>query len=244
MNITTTYLILFLAAFVSGGIIVFTKPKMGLSLKLLLSFSGAYLLALCFLHLIPELYVSSSFQIGLYILIGFVLQWFLEIFSKGIEHGHFHSHGHSKEKLNFPYAIFISLWLHSFIEGMALIEPDHQHLHNHHHHENSSLLLGIVIHKIPIAIVLATLLMSEIKKIGIALLGIIVFAISAPLGLYLGQHFGTSFLEDVSILMALAVGVFLHISTTILFESTENHKFNFKKFGVIILGFVLAIVTL
>lgn len=243
MNIGTTYLVLFLAAFISGGLIIFTKPKMGLSLKLLLSFSGAYLLALCFLHLIPELYVSSSFQIGLYILIGFVLQWFLEIFSKGIEHGHFHSHGHHHKKSHFPYAIFISLWLHSFIEGMALIEPDHHHL-GHHHHENSSLLLGIVIHKIPIAIVLATLLMSEIKKKWVELLSIVIFAISAPLGLYLGQHFGATFLEDVSILMALAVGVFLHISTTILFESTENHTFNFKKFGVIILGFILAIVTL
>lgn len=240
METSYTYLILFLAAFLSGGIIVFVKPKMGLSLKLLLSFSGAYLLALCFLHLIPELYVAPSFQVGLFILIGFVFQWFLEVFSKGIEHGHFHTHSHETKSV-FPYAIFLSLWLHSFVEGMALIEPEH---HHHHDHENSSLLLGIVIHKIPIAIVLASLLLAQVKNKMVIIGGIVMFAISAPLGLYLGQHYGILFLEDLTVLMALAVGVFLHISTTILFESTENHKFNFKKFGVIILGFILAIVTL
>lgn len=239
METAYTYIILFLAAFLSGGVIIVIKPKMGLSLKLLLSFSGAYLLALCFLHLIPELYVAPSFQVGLFILLGFVFQWFLEVFSKGIEHGHFHIHPHETKSI-FPYAIFISLCLHSFVEGMALIEPEH----HHHDHENSSLLLGIVIHKIPIAIVLASLLLAQVKNKLITIIGIITFAISAPLGLYLGQYYGSLFLADITVLMALAVGVFLHISTTILFESTENHKFNFKKFGVIILGFILAIVTL
>jgi hypothetical protein len=36
------------------------------------------------------------------------------------------------------------------------------------------------------------------------------------------------------------VGIFLHISTTILFESSENHRFNLIKFLVIILGAGLA----
>jgi hypothetical protein len=43
------------------------------------------------------------------------------------------------------------------------------------------------------------------------------------------SHFG---------LMALAfvIGIFLHISTTILFESDQNHRFNFIKLLSIILG--------
>ncbi|PIZ05922.1 MAG: ZIP family metal transporter, partial [Flavobacteriales bacterium CG_4_10_14_0_8_um_filter_32_5] len=73
---------------------------------------------------------------------------------------------------------------------------------------------------------------------------IVLFALSAPLGLFLSQHYGTIFLEDLTVLMALAVGVLMHISTTILFESSENHKFNFKRFAVIIVGFMLAIFTL
>lgn len=238
MDINLTYLSLFLFAFGSGLVIVFIKPKLGLYLKLLLSFSGAYLLALCVLHLIPELYESNSTKVGLYILIGFVFQLLLEQFSKGIEHGHFHAHK-SKKKQLFPFSVFISLWLHSFIEGMALVNPNHQH-----EHDNSFLLLGIIIHKIPIAIVLTTMLIAHLtSKISIVFY-VGIFAISAPLGLFVAQQFGTILLDDVSILMALAVGVFLHISTTILFESTENHTFNLKKFGVILLGFVLAIITL
>lgn len=237
-NAVTIYVLLFLFAFFSGLLVVIFKPKIGLYLKLLLSFSGAYLLALCVLHLIPELYKIQSTKIGFYILIGFAFQLFLEHFSKGIEHGHFHSSPTEKKQL-FPYSIFISLCLHSFIEGMALINPPHLHQHS-----NNSLLVGIIIHKIPITIVLATLLIAHIKNKSTLVFFISVFALSAPVGLFLAQNFGALFLEDVTILMALAVGVFLHISTTILFESTENHKFNIKKIGVIMLGFVLAIITL
>lgn len=232
------YIILFIAAFFSGLAVVLIKPNLGLYLKLLLSFSGAYLLALCVLHLIPELYEVKSTKVGYFILIGFVFQLFLELFSKGIEHGHFHSH-HTDKKYVFPFSIFISLWLHSFIEGMALLDPNHQH-----EHHNNSLLLGIVIHKIPIAIVLATLLITNLKSKVSSVFFIVLFALSAPLGLFLSQHYGTIFLEDITVLMALAVGVLMHISTTILFESSENHKFNFKRFAVIIFGFMLAIFTL
>jgi len=40
--------------------------------------------------------------------------------------------------------------------------------------------------------------------------------------------------------MGVVIGIFLHISTTILFESTENHRFNSIKFIVILLGAGLA----
>ena len=43
---------------------------------------------------------------------------------------------------------------------------------------------------------------------------------------------------------AVVVGIFFHISTVILFESTENHKFNIKKFGVIVLGFLISYLSL
>jgi hypothetical protein len=43
--------------------------------------------------------------------------------------------------------------------------------------------------------------------------------------------------------MAVVIGIFLHISTTILFESSENHRFNLQKFVVIILGTLMALGT-
>ena len=44
--------------------------------------------------------------------------------------------------------------------------------------------------------------------------------------------------------MALVIGIFLHISTTILFESSEEHRFNYYKLITILLGAGLALATL
>ena len=74
------------------------------------------------------------------------------------------------------------------------------------------------------------------KKV-IVLIG---FAIMTPLGSYL--IFYTPILQPYSLhITALVVGVLLHISTTILFESSENHNFNISKLLVIVIGLGLSI---
>lgn len=237
MSELTTNIILFSTAFLGGLSVILLKLQFSKNLKLLISFSGAFILAICVLHLMPKIFHEFDAKIGIFILLGFLAQLLLEFFSGGIEHGHFHSH--KKDLALFPYAIFISLCLHSFIEGMALVNGEH----NHFHHSNS-LLIGIVIHKMPIAIVLSTMILSKnISKITF-FIAIIIFAASAPLGLYLAGNHILPFLENSHIILALAVGIFLHISTTILFESSEGHKFDLKKFLIIIIGFALAIFTL
>lgn len=230
-----TYIVLFAAAFISGLIVMLIKPKLSSNLKLLLSFSGAFLLAICILHLIPELYEDYHVSIGIFVIVGFVLQLLLEFFSDGIEHGHFHSH--DKKTNLFPYAVFISLCLHSFIEGMALFE-------NHDTHSNYPLLVGIIIHKIPIAIVLTTMFLAKNASKTSLLTALVIFSLSGPIGLFIANTLGSTWLNNVNILLAIAVGVFLHISTTILFESSEEHRFHFKKFAIIIVGFIAAILTL
>ncbi len=241
MNLTTTYIILFCAAFISGCAVQIFKLKFTKSLRLLISFSGAFLLAISVLHLIPEIYTGYTEKIGLFILLGFLLQLLLEFFSDGIEHGHFHSH--NKTLVAFPYAIFISLCIHSFVEGMALVSP-HDHGHMHVHDTNFSLLTGIIIHKIPIAIVLSTMLLSKNIAKSVYFIAIFLFAISAPLGLFLATNKLLLIAGNANIILALAVGIFLHISTTILFESSEGHRFDLKKFGIIVLGFAIAALTL
>jgi len=42
----------------------------------------------------------------------------------------------------------------------------------------------------------------------------------------------------------MVIGIFIHISTTILFESTDGHKFSFTKIIAIIIGTLLAILSL
>jgi len=237
MNELTTNIILFASAFLSGLAVIIFKLKFSENLKLLISFSGAFILAICVLHLVPEIFIDYDDKVGIFILVGFVIQLLLEFFSNGIEHGHFHAQ--NKDLALFPYAIFISLCLHSFIEGMALMEGSHAHCDH-----GSSLLLGIVIHKIPIGIVLSTMILSKNISKATFFLALTIFAVSAPLGLYLASSKILPFLENSRVILALAVGIFLHISTTILFETSEGHKFDLKKFAIIVVGFALAIFTL
>lgn len=234
----TVYIALFLSVMLSGlSVLAFRINNR--NLKLVLAFSGAYLFALSVLHLIPEIYSSSTKNIGLFILIGFFLQILLEFFSEGIEHGHVHIHKHGEHA--FPFAMMIGLSVHSFLEAMPLAENPH-HLHSHgHNHEStgSSLLIGIVLHNIPIAIALMTMLLGSHISKGKALLLLTIFALTAPAGALastlIGQH-----VESIALyfdrIMAVVVGIFLHISTTILFESNENHRFNFIKFITILVG--------
>lgn len=238
MSIYTTYSVLLLFPLLSGYLVLYFKPNLTSNLKLLLSFSGAFLLAICFLHLIPELYSNYSYSIGIFILIGFVLQVLLEYFSKGIEHGHYHP---DKKNKVFPIALFLSLCLHSFVEGMALVDSNHIHLT---HYNNTSLLIGILLHKLPIVIVLVTLFVANQIKLKSVVLSILIFSLTAPFGLYLATNFGSQLLSNVSVLNALAVGILLHVSTTILFETSEGHKFHLKKFIVIIIGLLTAILIL
>jgi hypothetical protein len=60
-----------------------------------------------------------------------------------------------------------------------------------------------------------------------------------PLGTYISNN--TSFVADyVDVINAIVIGIFFHISTTILFETGEGHKFNLSKLIAICLGIIIA----
>jgi len=105
---------------VLGGylLVLWLKPKKNLGITLLLAFSGSFLLATTLFELLPTVYAESNAkEIGLYIMLGIVLQIFLEFFSKGAEHGHLHF---DEEKTVFPWLLFISLCVHAFLEGVPI----------------------------------------------------------------------------------------------------------------------------
>ncbi|MFK5889468.1 MAG: ZIP family metal transporter [Flavobacteriaceae bacterium] len=220
-----TYIALILSVLIGATLVLLVNLKDSI-VKLFLSFSGAYLLAVTILHLLPEVYNSDFNNVGLFILFGILIQSLLEFFSKGAEHGHIHSDDLLEK--SFPWLLFVSLSVHAFSEGIPLGEPD-----------NNTLLWAIVIHKIPISIVLATfLLKSKLSKFKV-LMFIGIFALMSPFGCLVCEN--VSFFKTYQIpITAIIVGIFLHISTIILFESSENHSFNFKKFIAIGAGILLA----
>jgi zinc transporter ZupT len=209
-------------------------------IKMLLAYSGGFLLSIAFIHFLPELYEHGGGQMGLYILAGFMIQLLLEFFSGGIEHGHIHHHHEGK----IPWGILIALGIHSIIEGIPLAAPftGIELATNHHHDHGNSLLLGIIFHQIPVSIALMTLLIASKIKKSLTWILMALFAITTPVGLLIGLSSDSivNFL-NFDIVLAVVVGMFLHISTTIIFETSENHKFNFIKLISILLGFVTAI---
>ncbi|WP_435263218.1 ZIP family metal transporter [Tenacibaculum sp. nBUS_03] len=226
-----SYILLILSVLLGSLIVLFIKPS-NTFVRLLLAFSGAYLLSVTVLHLLPEVYTENTNikLIGILILGGILIQSVLESFSKGAEHGHVHVRS---DKDKFPWLLFISLCIHAFSEGLPI------HEHEGHQH---NLLWAIFIHKIPIAVILTTFLIKTkyTKKMMVLFLGL--FALMSPLGVFISEKI-TFFTKYHSEITAFTIGIFLHISTIILFEGSENHKFNFQKFTAILLGILLTIIT-
>ncbi|PKH52298.1 ZIP family metal transporter [Tenacibaculum sp. Bg11-29] len=224
-----SYILLIVAVLIGSLFVLVLKPN-NKFVRLLLAFSGAYLLSVTILHLVPEVYIytQNSKKIGILILVGIIIQSVLESFSKGAEHGHIHLHSDTSK---FPWLLFISLCIHAFSEGLPI------------HHAGDNLLWAIIVHKIPIAIVLTTFLLHTNYSKLIIIFFLSFFALMSPLGILVSDK--VPFFNDYHTeITALIIGVFLHISTIILFESSENHKFNFQKFTAILLGVLLTIFTL
>jgi len=218
-----TYLILFGAVIIGYIIASLLKTKEVKQMSIYLAFSGAFLLAVTIFELLPEVFANPSKTIGIYILVGIMLQICLEFFSKGAEHGHVHIH--LKDK-SFPWLLFISLSIHAFLEGFPISEEN-------------NLLIGVVVHKVPIAIILSFFFIKANYSKTNTLLFLLFFAIMSPLGNLIANSYPSldTYRTEIS---AVVIGIFLHVSTTIIFESSKDHKFNLAKLVTIIIAFVLA----
>lgn len=225
------YLLPLFSVLIGYGIALFIKPSKKKNLKLLLAFSGAFLLSITVMHLLPEVYEADhahhghdhSNAIGIFIMCGILFQIILEFFSKGAEHGHVHGHD---EIQTMPWLLFISLCLHAFLEGFPVS-----------HHEN--LAIGIAIHHLPIAIILTAFFINAKLSRSIIFIFMVAFALMTPLGTVASSYL--PMLNDYyTQITAIVIGILFHISSTIIFETSEGHKFNIAKVSMIILGIVLA----
>lgn len=254
-----TYLLPFISVILGCFVALIIKPTNKQNIKLLLAFSGAFLLTMTVSHLLPEVYAhvlenykveslvenldhfdhshhnhsdipshnhdhhnhdhDAMKEIGLFIMIGIVFQIILEYFSKGAEHGHVHIH----EKMNkIPLLLFGSLCIHALFEGMPISK---------HHH----LSWAIAIHHFPIAIILTLFFLQAQLNKKLIIIFMCLFAFMTPFGTYLSNNL--AFLDKFYVpISAFVIGILFHISSTIIFESSEGHKFNLAKLIAIITG--------
>ena len=196
--------------------------------KNLLILSAGFLITVCVLEVFPEVYSTSDHNIGIWIIGGVRLQMILESLTKGFEHGHFHHHNEEKNIL--PIALMFGMFIHAFLEGIPLANITET---------TSPYLLGIVFHNLPISFILGAFLLGR-KSSVLSWIIVGIFALSSPLGMLFGDYFNPN-LQNY--FLALVGGIFLHISSVIIFESNKNHKMDWMKIILVIAGVGLALVN-
>ncbi len=198
--------------------------------KNLLILSAGFLITICLNEVFPQVYASEvSGNLGIFVIGGVLLQMILEALTKGFEHGHFHHHNESSNIL--PAALMVGLFIHAFIEGIPLANETNP---------LSPYLLGILFHNLPISFILGAFLFnrSGSKASYPSLLIVALFALASPMGMLLGNYFNP---DLQPYFLAIVGGIFLHISSVIIFESNKNHNINWSKIGLVILGVSLAL---
>lgn len=231
---------------VAGGILAAIYTKKFVEKRffpLLLNFSASFLLGVTVFHLLPELFGThdhgiahveepSVFLTGLFLLFGFFLQLLIDQFSRGVEHGHIHHHGKAANL----WLIVISLSIHSLFDG-SIVSGDHY----------ERMIIPVMLHKFPAATVLASLILMEIPSVksGKFYLMMAIFASSAPLGLLLTDQLHHMNLDHlIHWITAVVAGNFLHIAASLFLESRKEHKIKTNEALAIIIGFILAAITI
>ena len=232
------FLLLFLLTAIGGAIPLFLKKFKASWMTLMLAFSGAFLLSITLIHLLPEAMHELGEKAGLYILVGFFIQLILQRLSHGIEHGHVHEMG---EHVHAILPIVIGLSIHAFMEGIPL---------GFNYQSQATLpaiFLGVAAHKLPEAITLCSLLLLSGTTRNKWLI-LIVFALVSPLSAMMAMYYGEKFHFISNLLVyiiPLVIGSFLHISTTVLYESgTKHHELSRQKVIAVLLGVGFALGTL
>lgn len=237
-----TYLILILLATLAGGVIPMTIRRINANFTIyLLAFTGAFLFGVTIMHLLPEVYHELGHSAGIYIVLGFFLQVFLQQLSHGMEHGHTHLPGENHHHIAVT-PLLLGLSIHAFMEGIPL---------GFKYEDQSalpSLMMGVAAHKVPEALTLITVMIHAHKSRTQLWQILVAFAVVTPAAAILAWWMGNRF-DIVShyllYVVALVIGAFLHISTTIFYESgTKHHELSSKKVLAIATGLVLAFLTL
>ena len=190
------------------------------------AFSGAFLFAVTVFLWMPELAEASAHESvpsstwGLWIVIGYFLQFALDGLSKGLEHGHTHGHGN-------PWPAVLGLWIHSFAEAVPLFGLSEG--------AQTAFVVSLAIHNLPIAALVAHWLQHQGIATQRAALAMTALALAAPMGAAAGLLIPPHPHVDV-VVGSLVVGIFLHVSSTILFEVQKDHRLPLRTWLVVLVG--------
>lgn len=163
----------------------------------------------------------------------------MELISHGGEHGHLHhsdktSHQPDKSKQHNPHLlplmILIGISIHAFFEAMAL---------NTANGINKPLLIGIIIHNIPVSLVIVGAFAGIGASKSKSILMLSVFAAMGVAGGAAG-HYSDFLIRYSDLVICFVVGILLHVAVSTLFDSASSHRYNLIRFLLVIAAFGLA----
>lgn len=236
-------LLLFAITILGGSLPFFIKKLDDRNMQHILAFSGAFLLGITLLHLLPETFEEIGGKAGIYLLAGFFVQLLIQRFTHGVEHGHVHmpadQHSHAHQTPLF--SVLAGLSVHAFMEGLPLG-------YNYRLEATGpSLYMAVAAHKLPEAM-LVTVLVTQIKSRQQAIVVLLLFAAITPVSSMLAVYLGKSYFAMsrlIGVIIPVVAGAFIHIATTIFFESgTKQHMLTPTKVIAILTGVGLALLTL
>jgi zinc and cadmium transporter len=188
--------------------------------KHLMPLAAGIILAIAFLHLIPESLELNKNAI-LYVFGGFLLFYLLEssiIVHAGPELHHIEHTGEEKMQTSAQMA-FLGLLLHSLIDGIIIgvsFQVD----------KNIGMLttFSIIMHELPEGITTYSLMILNETR-DRAMKKSCAVALATPVGAMLSLLFIKNMSEPVmGILMAVASGTFIYVAAADLIPETHNHK--------------------
>jgi zinc transporter ZupT len=179
MNFTIILLgIVAAVAEIAGGALVVLRKEWPRQIQeYLLALSAGFILALVFLELIPESIIHIGAEAALFILLGYAVIHFFE--HTIVEHLHFGEETHDEVMVSkaASYSTFIGLMIHAFFDGFAIAAA----------YSYDSLLGwlvfgGILLHKFPEGLTIATVMLSARQGRNKALAASITIGVAILLG--------------------------------------------------------------
>ncbi len=228
---------LFLSTLSSGLLIIIFPKLTKKTFELLLLGSGGYLFSITLIHLLPHVFEHAhncgDIQVGHYLLFGFFLQLFLDMLGGGVAHGH--TMCHCTPSSVSSTILFSALFLHSCIEGFIFDSCS-----------DNVMLLAIVLHKLPAAFMLTTVLYHRKQSNKKIIAFLVLFSLATPFTFIFSQYLSVNELVTQATLYklsALATGSLLHVAIVILFEANPEHKPTKIKWLALFASVLLALAT-
>lgn len=204
-------------------------------------FGGAFLLAICFLDLIPDSFgeTENVKMVAICAMAGIIAQIVLEYLTHGMEHGHDHTKNNTCEVHDHQIplvGLMLGLCMHAFFEGWPLVETNEAGLLT----VNQELATGIILHNIPISIILLSFFMEKRFSVMKSLMLLTLFAVMTPLGSLLS----IAVLSDATPLIrecatAFVIGILLHVAQSLMFDH-HDHRFSWRNLAIILAAFAIA----